>query len=322
MKILKGIDMSAKKVYNIVGIGANVCDTLIGLDEYPTEDTKRRAESIVQSGGGPCATGLVAASKLGESTAFIGVLSDDAGGSFLYKDNEKYGVSNDLIRIQNGATSFSSYVLLGKKNASRTCVFHRGDIEFTSLDEEQKDAIREAKLLMVDGNYLEAAIEGARIARESGTLVLYDAGGLYDGIERLLPYVDILIPSEEYSLGFTGCTNAVDAAKKLYDTYHPRVVVITQGKRGGIMYDGNEIYTYPIIDVEVVDSNGSGDVFHGAYAFALCKGYDYKKACLFSSAVSSLKCTGVGSRKSVPDFKKVINTLKENGYNEFEEIVE
>ncbi|MBQ7821221.1 MAG: hypothetical protein IJ391_02955 [Clostridia bacterium] len=314
--------MSLKKVYNIVGIGANVCDTLISLDEYPLEDTKRRAQDIVQSGGGPCATGLVAAAKLGENCAYIGALADDAGGSFLLEDNERYGVSNELVRVQKGAASFSSYVLLGQKNASRTCVFHRGDVKFDSLDESQRQAIRDAKLLMVDGNYLEAAIEGARIARESGTLVLYDAGGLYDGVSKLLPYIDILIPSEEYSLGITGCQNADDAAKKLYETYRPKVVIITQGKRGGLMYDGKEITRYPIIDLEVVDSNGSGDVFHGAYAFAMCKGYDYQKACLFSSAVSSLKCTGMGSRRSVPEFYKVIETLKEYGYNEFEEDME
>lgn len=302
---------------NIVGIGANVCDTLISTNEYPSEDTKMKAQSITMAGGGPTATGLVAASKLGESCAFIGVLSDDAGGKFLLEDNERYGISNEYVDIQKGKTSFNSFVLLASQNASRTCVFHRGDVTFDKLSEKQKQAIRDAKLLMVDGNYLECAIEGAKIAREAGTLVLYDAGGLYEGVERLLPYVDILIPSEEYSLGITGCKTAEDAAKELFEKYSPKVVVITQGKRGGIMYDGNKFHSYPIIDVPVVDSNGSGDVFHGAYAFALCKGYDYKKACMFSSGVSSLKCTGIGARKSIPDFKTVISALVNAGFNEF-----
>ena len=61
---------------SIVGIGANVYDTLITLPTYPDEDTKMRAESVVVSGGGPCATGLVAASKLGGDSAYIGCLSD------------------------------------------------------------------------------------------------------------------------------------------------------------------------------------------------------------------------------------------------------
>ena len=68
----------------IAGIGANVFDTLYTVDTYPTEDTKMRANSVKASGGGPCATGLVAASKLGADCAFIGNLSDDNGGKFLF----------------------------------------------------------------------------------------------------------------------------------------------------------------------------------------------------------------------------------------------
>jgi sugar/nucleoside kinase (ribokinase family) len=64
----------------------------------------------------------------------------------------------------------------------------------------------------------------------------------------------------------------------------------------------------------VVDSNGSGDVFHGAFAAAVCKGYGYLKCCHFSSAVSGLKCTGIGARESVPSFETVKEYMKENGY--------
>ena len=65
---------------NIVGIGANVCDTLITVPNYPKEDTKLRAQTVIQSGGGPCGTGLVAASKLGGKCAYIGTLTDDSAG--------------------------------------------------------------------------------------------------------------------------------------------------------------------------------------------------------------------------------------------------
>ena len=115
-------------------------------------------------------------------------------------------------------------------------------------------------------------------------------------------------------MGHTGCATAEEAAKKLYETYSPEIVVITQGKRGGIIYDGKEIIAYPIYPAVVVDSNGSGDVFHGAFAAAVAKGYDYLKCCHFSSAVSGLKCTGVGARESVPDFETTKKYLKENGY--------
>ncbi|MBR7133763.1 MAG: hypothetical protein IKD04_09565 [Clostridia bacterium] len=298
----------------IVGIGANVFDTLYNIPTYPTEDTKMRANASKTAGGGPVATGLVAASKLGEETAYIGVLSDDNGGRFLKADFEKYGVKTELIDVKSGYRSFASVLWLCADTATRTCVFDKGDLPPLVLNDAQKQAIKEAQILMVDGNEMDAAIEGAKIARENGVKVLYDCGGLYEGVERLLAFTDIMIPSEEFSLGHTGCKTAEEAAVKLYQTYSPEVVVITQGKRGGIIYDGKETIDYPIYPAVVVDSNGSGDVFHGAFAAAVVKGYGYPKCCHFSSAVSALKCTGVGARESVPDFEATKKYLKENGY--------
>ena len=298
----------------IVGIGACVFDTLYNIPKYPAEDTKMRAVASKCAGGGPVATGLVAAQKLGEDTAYIGVLSSDNGGVFLKNDFEKYGVDTSLVEVKGGFRSFASVLWLCADTKTRTCVFDKGDLPPLVLNDEQKNAIKNAKVLMVDGNDLSAAVEGARIARENGVTVLYDCGGLYAGVEKLLALTDIMIPSEEFAMGHTGCDNAIDAAKKLYEIYSPRVVVVTQGKKGGILFDGNHVTGYPIYPADVVDSNGSGDVFHGAFAAALIKGFDYLKCCHFSSAVSAIKCMGVGARESVPSFDTVKKYMKENGY--------
>lgn len=298
----------------IVGIGACVFDTLYTVPTYPTEDTKMRALGSKAAGGGPVATGLVAAQKLGEDCAYLGVLSTDSGGIFLKGDFEKYGVNTDLIEIRDGYRSFSSVLWLCADSATRTCVFDKGDLPPLSLNEDMKKAIADAEILMVDGNEMEAAVEAAKHAKTNGTKVLYDCGGLYVGVERLLEHTDIMIPSEEFALGHTGASCAEDAAKLLFDRYHPLVVVVTQGKRGGVLWDGEKLISYPIYPANVVDSNGSGDVFHGAFAAALVKGFDFEKCCHFSSAVSAIKCMGVGARESVPSFETVKEYMKENGY--------
>lgn len=302
----------------VVGIGANVHDTLIVLPEYPTEDTKLRANSKLSVGGGPCATGLVACAKLGQSCAFLGNVSDDASGKFLIADFEKYGVETKYMTAKENCDAFVSYVMLSEKTASRTIVFDKGNVPPLCLNDEQKQAICDADILMVDGNDLAAAIEGASIAREHGTKVLYDAGGLYDGVLDLLPLCDIIIPSEEYALAVTGTHDASDAAGILFEKYNPDVVVVTCGKKGGVMCDGSLVRAYEAFPVDAVDSNGAGDVFHGAYAFAVTKGFDFYKSCIFSSAVSALKCTRVGARDGVPQYDTVINFLKERGKDEFE----
>ncbi len=299
----------------IVGIGANVFDTLYTVDTYPTEDTKMRANSVKECGGGPCGTGLVAASKLGADCGFIGNYTDDSAGEFLKNDFKKYGVDTSYMTLKSGYSTFCSVLWLAADTASRTCVFYRGNVPPTVIDEKAAKAIAEAEILMVDGNDMDAAIEGAKVANANGTKVLYDAGGLYEGVENLLPYADILIPSEEFAIGHTKTNTAEEAAKILYEKYSPEIVVITQGKKGGIIYDGNTVESYPAFLVDAVDSNGSGDVFHGAFAFALTNNMDYKKACVFSSAVSALKCTKVGAREGVPTYEETINFLKERGEN-------
>ncbi len=298
----------------IVGIGANVFDTLYNIPNYPKEDTKMRATASCVAGGGPVATGLVAAQKLGVDTAYIGVMSDDNGGQYLKGDFEKYGVDTSYVEIKSGYRSFASVLWLCADTASRTCVFDKGDLPPLELNEKQYEAIKNADILMVDGNEMDAAVKAAEFAHKNGTKVLYDCGGLYEGVERLLALADIMIPSEEFAIGHTGCATAEEAANKLYEMYNPEIVVVTQGKKGGIIFDGKTITSYPIYPAKVVDSNGSGDVFHGAFAAAIVKGYDYLKCCHFSSAVSAIKCMGVGARESVPNFETVKNYLRENGY--------
>ncbi len=298
----------------IVGIGANVYDTLITLDHYPAEDTKLKAQALRECGGGPVGTGLVAAAKLGESAAYIGALAADGGGQFLRADMKRFGVSDALVSTDEDATSFSSVIWLSRSNATRTCVFSKSNLPRWDMTAERAAAISAAEILMVDGNDLQGAIAGARIAKAAGTKVLYDAGGLYPGIEELLPFADYLIPSEEFALAHTGKATAKEAALSLYERYTPLLVVITCGKEGGVVYDGKELKRYAAHSVKAIDTNGAGDVFHGAFAVAMLRGYDPYTACIFAGAVSALKCTKEGARDGVPALAETLAFLKEKGY--------
>lgn len=298
----------------IAGIGACVADTLYTLNGFPREDTKKGAVVSRQVGGGPAATGLVAASRLGCRTAYLGTLSEDAAGTFLEQDFERYAVdTKGVTRYGAEYRSFTSCIWLNQASGSRTCVFDKGSLPAYQITEEGRKILQQAKILMVDGNDMDAAIEGAKLIHEAGGLVLYDAGGLYENVEKLLPHADILIPSAEFARGFTGSDSLLEAALTLYEVFHPRVVVITNGKEGGVRYDGRECVRYAAFPTEVVDSNGAGDVFHGAFAAGLIKGYSYGECCVFASMVSSLKCQGLGARESIPDFETTICALREKG---------
>ncbi len=293
----------------IVGLGACVYDTLIKCNTYPVEDTKMKASQIAVSGGGPVGNALVVASKLGMQASVIGGFANDDAGKYLIGDFNKYGVNTDNIVINENATSFVSYILLSEKDGTRTCVFDRG----TVADEEinvSLSAIDSADVLHLDGNYLKGALRAAKYAREKGIVVSLDAGGLYSGIETLLPYVDILIPSSEFILGLTGKNDVKEAMNETFSKYHPKVFAVTDGKNGGYYYKDGEIIQYEAFCVETLDSNGAGDTFHGAFLYAYFNGRSVSEACRFASATSAYKCGFVGARTYPLSEKKVLDFIK------------
>ena len=158
------------------------------------------------------------------------------------------------------------------------------------------------QLDMHEGNY-----SAALACIDKALKLNYKKSGTSDA---LLQWWKAVVYEEMGELEKANCDSADRAAMILFQRYQPKVVVVTQGKEGGVLYDGVHLTHYPAFPVDAVDTNGSGDVFHGAFAFALTKGWDYLHCCVFSSAVSALKCTQVGARKSIPDYDAVIDFLR------------
>ena len=297
----------------VVGIGSTVYDTLMVVDGFPAEDTKMQGIETRIQGGGPCATALVAAAKLGVSAAYMGTVGDDPFGRYMLEDFQKWGVSTRYVRLAPGAVSFHAVVLLNRQNATRTCVWNRGTVQPPTPADVDEEVLSHARILHLDGHMLEAAIHAARLCRKLGVKVSHDAGGTYPGIENLLPYVEYLIPSEEFALKMTGAKTSEDAALKLHEIYHPELTIVTQGSRGGILLDEKGLRRYASFPVDVADSNGSGDTFHGAFVAARLMGMDNDAACAYASAAAAIKCTRLGARLGMPTDAECRAFLHERG---------
>ena len=309
----EGMDAAVLAAPQIIGIGSTVYDTLMVVNGFPTEDTKLEASQTKIQGGGPCATALVAAAKLGVTAAYMGTVGDDPFGAFMVSDLEKWGVSTRFVRRVQGAVSFHAVVLLNTQNASRTCLWSKGTVPPPTQADINEAALRSAKVLHLDGHMLEAAIHAAKLCKSFGVKVSHDAGGTYPGVEKLMPYVDYLIPSEEFALKMTGAKTAENAAVQLYETYRPEIVVLTQGVRGGILLDEQGMRRYESFKVDVQDSNGSGDTFHGAFIAARIKGYNAFDACRYASAAAAIKCTRLGARYAMPSDAECREFLQQRG---------
>ena len=292
----------------IVGLGACVLDTIISCKEFPPEDHKYCSDSIKTVIGGPVTNALLASAKLGVESHFVGCLADDDKGQILLKQFNDNNVLTNSVKIIQNTQSFISYVIL-TSNGSRTCIFNRGNVP-DNPNLINYSEIDNATVLHLDGNYLRSSIECAKYAKNKGVKVSLDAGGLYAGIENLLPYVDVLIPSEEFALGLTGKENVEDAILEIQKRYHPEILVVTQGVKGGCYIKDGGIQYYDSFKVNCVDSNGAGDVFHGAFLSAYCNGAKLEDCCKFASAVSALKCTKIGVTSALPTKEQVYEFLK------------
>jgi sugar/nucleoside kinase (ribokinase family) len=69
----------------------------------------------------------------------------------------------------------------------------------------------------------------------------------------------------------------------------------------------------PAFPVDVVDTTGCGDVFHGAYAAALAAGATVDRCVAIASASAALKATSRGGQAGVPGREAVEEFLKRTG---------
>lgn len=298
------------KTFDYIGLGFVSNDHLAVLPFIPM-DTKVKILEHRILGGGPAGNSTAGAATLGKSAAFVGTVGDDADGRQILETFEKQGVDTSLVKVRKGATSAIAYLWIDEKTGNRSCAWTREGLDELTADEIGPDvaaAIRHAKVLHLDGHNAAGAIAAAKVAREAGVTVMYDAGTIRDGMSELLPLADLLICSGEFAVSVaagkdklitTGYTeDEVEAAvRKLYATYRPKVCGATMGVRGSMCFDGTNLVKCPAFKVEkVVDTTGCGDLFHTGFAVRWLETHDLMACQRFGAAVSAIKCRGLSGR--------------------------
>ena len=301
---------------DIVGIGKAVHDLMMIVDSYPVEDAKQSALEAKQQSGGPCGVALIAASKLGVSSKYLGKVGADFSGQIVCSNLEKYGVDISDVKVVDGISTRVCVVISNRTNHLRTCLAAGGTGEECMYrpDEVPAEALKGAKFLHLDGFYYDAALLAAKKAHEMGIKISMDAEGADLGEKsELLELVDVLVPSEDGAYYLTGTKDPEEAARIIYDRYHPELLVITTGPEGGVMMADGKLSRYSAYTVDAIDTNGAGDVFHGALDAALVLGFEPEKAVHFAAACSAIKCTHFGASEGAPAYDTVIEFLRAHG---------
>ena len=260
-------------------------------------DTKVKMLSHAIIGGGPAGNAAAGAVALGMDVAFAGTVGDDADGRMILDEFAREGVDTSMVKVRKGATSAIAYLWVEEKTGNRSCVWTREGLTELTADEIDAESVAKAKILHLDGHNAAGAIAAAKVAREAGVLVNYDAGTHRDGMHELLGLADLMVCSEEFILKLTGLKDAEEAVRQVFAKYKPKVCGATMGVRGSMCFDGKDFVKCPAFHVEkVVDTTGCGDLFHTGFAIRYLETHDLMECQRFGAAVSALKCRGLSGR--------------------------
>ena len=297
-------------MFDIVGIGGSFHDNLLLMERFPVENTKmNRVVEVIQQGGGPVSTGLCAASRLGARCAIMSTFGDDSGGDFLKGEFLKDNVDISSSVTRPGASSNTCYVIVSRDSGYRTICGAGGTVGGLKREEIDFELIRAAKVLLIDGSSGQAGIYGAQFARENGVKVMLDAEMPGKQIREMIKHTDFLITSEECMYEYGESDDMKTCLTNAFSKGRHDIVGATLGEKGGIVYDGENFIEYPIYPAKVVDTNGCGDVFHGAFAYGYLQGFSTEKNCHFSSGVASMKCMKLGGRSGIPTMPQLVEWL-------------
>ena len=294
--------------HDVAGLGQNSVDLLALLREFPASNSKHRIERFARLPGGQVASAMVCCARLGWRATYLGRFGDDELGVIGRDSLSSAGVDISAAEVVPGALNRFALILVDGRTGERTVLWDRDARLALTPADVRGDAIREARVLLVDCDDVDASIEAARVAREAGVITVIDVEVLLPGLDSLLPLIDIVIASEGFPEQLTGEQETGRALARLEAELKPALACVTLGPHGSLARcEGREIRT-PGFHVHVVDSTGAGDAFRGGFISALLQSGgqgDVASLLRMANAVAALSCRRPGARDGLPERDEV-----------------
>lgn len=296
----------------VAGIGQCSLDVCALVGQYPQVDAKEEILRWEEQGGGPVATALVTLSRFRVTSRFAGIVGDDEAGFKILQSLLSENIDTTYLQERENATSQRAFIAVERSSGKRTIFWQRPSGAELTPDEIDDAFFRNVKFLLLDGRMKDVSLAAARKARELTIPVMLDAGSMRDGMLELAALCDYVVGSESFarSLGWTGDGAAFAATVREHGW---GTTTITLGAQGSYTYHGFRSIHVPAYEVEVVDTTGAGDVFHGAYIAGILQGWDLETVLYFATGAAAMKCTKIGGRAGIPELLSLVGFLEQRG---------
>ncbi|MGI9862902.1 PfkB family carbohydrate kinase [Moorella naiadis] len=293
------------KRYQCLFFGAATYDLLFLVDRVPDSDERIEAYQMACSGGGPAATASVALQSLGKKSGLVSAVGDDPIGRLIVHELKDKVVDVTGIRTLTGRPSPLSVIHVEKGTGKRTITYYGGCLKYLDLSEINMDILSYTNSVHLDGNNFELALSIAKYCRQhTQTIISLDGGNIPgDKVMKILPYIDIFILDDKSTRNICGNIPFKEACRLFHDR-GAKIVGITLGDKGSLAYDGNYFYHAPSFTVNVIDTTGAGDNFHGAFLYGYLEGWTLPETIRFANAFAALTCRGLGGRAAIPSIQE------------------
>jgi sulfofructose kinase len=291
------------KPFEVVGMGLNSVDFLSVVPEFPPPNSKMEMLRFSKQGGGQVATAMVALSRWGVKTKYIGKVGEDELGQFSLHSIRQEGVNVSSVTIEPNATNQFAMVIVEGPSGERTIIWNRDERLMYREGELRKEEVCSGKLLHLDGHDIHAAIQCARWAKEEGIPTVIDLDKVEPLTSELIKEIDFVITSSRFPMLYTGISDPKKALLEL-QKHTSGFLCTTLGHQGAVALVNGEFLHVKGFEVNTVDTTGAGDVFHAGFIYGLLQNWEVLKILRFANAVAALKCRELGGRKGIPTLKE------------------
>jgi len=316
------------KKYHVYGIGAALVDK-----EFEVEDSFFEHESIQKgimtlvdgesqetllqrlmdkfglkkrAGGGSAANSIYAVSQFGGNTFFSCKVANDEFGDYFVQELGDLNIHTNLGDNREDGVTGKCLVMVSP-DAERTMLSYLGISETLSKDEIDVDALKDSEYLYLEGYQVtsdtgrEACVYARQIANENGVktsitlsdpaMVQFFRGGLQEMIGE---GVDLLFANDVEANEWAGKETVEESMEEIKKI--AKQIVITRGSEGALLFDGENTISIAAHSVKAVDTNGAGDMFAGAFLYAVSSGHDFETAGNLASLAAATTVSNFGPR--------------------------
>lgn len=292
------------KPFDVVGMGLNSVDFLCVVPEFPTINSKMRILQFSKQGGGQVATAMVALSRWGVKTKYVGKFGGDELGQFSSNSLQQEGVDVSSVTSEPNTPNQFGMIIVDGLSGERTILWDRDARLMYREGEPQKKDVCSGKLLHLDGHDIKAAIQCARWAKEEKIPTVIDLDKVESLTSELIKEIDFVVTSGRFPALFTGISDREKALTELQKQI-PGFLCATLGHDGAVaLVEGQFVYVKGF-EVKAVDTTGAGDVFHAGFIYGLLQNWEVADILRFANAVAALKCRDLGGRRGIPSLEEV-----------------